>query len=109
MPQMRLVVKDAEKANAARRRQMADAYRRAGYRPQDIDALVAREGVVDTGAVWAELATECPEGRPNCDRCGDPAHADACQAAGHCADCGTKHGIAPLSVLEAHGLEKVAV
>jgi len=51
----------------------------------------------------------CPEGLPNCRNCGDPAHAEACAAAGHCPDCGTKHGIAPASVVAANGYDLIAV
>lgn len=47
----------------------------------------------------------CPDGRNNCRRCGDPAHQDACAAAGHCPQCGTLHGIAPDSHLESVGIE----
>jgi hypothetical protein len=56
-----------------------------------------------SGDVHAICDEECPDGLPNCRNCGDPDHADACKAAGHCPDCGTKHGIAPTRILAAHG------
>lgn len=40
---------------------------------------------------------------PNCRNCGDPEHAKACRAAGHCPDCGTNHGIAPDRIVAANG------
>ena len=51
----------------------------------------------------ADLDDACPMGRPNCRNCGDPKHAEACRLAGHCPDCGTRHGIAPDATLEANG------
>ena len=57
------------------------------------------------GHVHAEMDDECPEGKPNCRRCGDPEYADDCQAKGHCPACGTLHGIAPDAVLEKHGFK----
>jgi hypothetical protein len=53
--------------------------------------------------VHTEADTACPNGLPNCRQCGDPAHAEACRSAGHCPDCGTKHGVAPESVVRANG------
>ena len=47
--------------------------------------------------------SECPDGLPNCRNCGDPAHEEACRAAGHCPLCGTVHGIAPNAHLAANG------
>jgi hypothetical protein len=61
------------------------------------------------GAVHGVSATECPFEMPNCRNCGDPQHAASCQAQGHCPDCGTKHGIAPDSVLAANGYALVAM
>jgi predicted Zn-ribbon and HTH transcriptional regulator len=55
------------------------------------------------GDIHAEMDDTCPDGLPNCRHCGDPAHADSCRAAGHCPHCGTRHGIAPESVLTANG------
>lgn len=114
MPRIRLVIVDEGKAHAAN----IAAYERgfllalAAHPPERRAALRARWRALaeqhagaprPIGTVHAALATECPEGRPNCRDCGDPAHAAACQAAGHCPDCGTKHGVAPDSVLLAHG------
>ena len=59
----------------------------------------------DVGHVHTEMDDECPLGLPNCRNCGDPAYAERCKEAGHCPDCGTKHGIAPESVLEKHGFK----
>jgi len=53
--------------------------------------------------------SECPDGMPNCRNCGDPAHEEACRAAGHCPLCGTAHGIAPDAHLADGGMELVAV
>jgi hypothetical protein len=80
MPYFALVVADAEKASAAAR------------------------AVRQVGDLWTTAEADCPEGRPNCRQCGDPAQATACAAAGHCPDCGTRHGIAPDAVLAAKGL-----
>jgi hypothetical protein len=48
-------------------------------------------------------STDCPDGLPNCRNCGDPAFAESCAKDGHCPDCGTKHGVAPDSVVAANG------
>lgn len=56
------------------------------------------------GDLWAIAERECPLGQPNCPDCGDPAHRDACHAAGHCPQCGTAHGIAPTARLAAIGV-----
>ena len=61
------------------------------------------------GEVHDIAASECPDGMPNCRNCGDPQHAASCQAAGHCPDCGTKHGVAPDSVVAANGYALVAL
>jgi hypothetical protein len=84
-----------------------------------VDPASAREGEVargftqaqlrDAGTIHTHADSECPEGRPNCRNCGDPAHAESCIANGHCPDCGTKHGIAPDSVIAKHGYALVEV
>lgn len=61
------------------------------------------------GDLHAALATECPDGLPNCRNCGDPDHASTCAAAGHCPSCGTKHGVAPDRIVTANGYAVVAV
>lgn len=55
------------------------------------------------GHVHDEVDDTCPDGRPNCRHCGDPAYAEACRAAGHCPHCGTRHGLAPDAVVAANG------
>jgi hypothetical protein len=51
----------------------------------------------------------CPDGRPWCEQCGDPAHLDTCRAAGHCEACvSLQHGaIAHPAVLAANGFALV--
>jgi hypothetical protein len=61
------------------------------------------------GDLHTHMPDTCPDGRPNCRNCGDPAHAATCRAAGHCDKCGTAHGIAPASTLEANGYALVEV
>lgn len=61
------------------------------------------------GDLHTVASEDCPDGLPNCRNCGDPAFADSCRAAGHCDKCGTAHGIAPQSVVDANGYELVEV
>jgi hypothetical protein len=68
---------------------------------------IAREAAPAVGSVWTGLEDTCPDGLPNCRNCGDPQFAESCRKAGHCPHCGTKHGIAPDSVLAANGLTMV--
>lgn len=96
MARIRLVVTDSAKAQAAKVR--------AYHLHPRLQAQVARESPPAVGTVHTEMDDTCPEGLPNCRNCGDPQHADECKAAGHCPDCGTKHGVAPDSVLAANGL-----
>ena len=56
------------------------------------------------GELHTVADSECPDGLQNCRQCGDPAHRDTCRAAGHCPHCGTRHGIAPESYLQATGV-----
>lgn len=98
MPKVHVVIVDEAKAHAAHRH----AYR---LHPHLQKALQPRP----VGTIHTEADTDCPEGLPNCRHCGDQAHADACRAAGHCPDCGTKHGVAPESVIAANGYALVAV
>lgn len=86
MPKYQIVIDDADTAFAGERARGHAHAKRA------------------KGTIHAEaVASECPEGRPNCRNCGDPAHAAHCQAKGHCPDCGTKHGIAPDAVVKKNG------
>lgn len=74
------------------------------------DAVRSRQGAERAvGTVHDTCDTECPDGEPNCRNCGDPAFAESCAAAGHCPHCGTKHGLAPDSVVAANGYELVPV
>lgn len=83
MPKHALVIVDPQKHHA----------RHQGRVPSQLHAL---HTIADSA---------CPEGQPNCENCGDPAFAASCRAAGHCVHCGTRHGIAPKSVLAAVGIE----
>lgn len=106
MPTHAIVIHDADKAHAFEHTRYAEAFQRAGVAPEKA-AKMAAERVGQPRTVGTEhvarIEEACPEGLPNCRNCGDPAFADSCRAAGHCPDCGTKHGIAPDSVLAAHG------
>ena len=96
MPRYRIVVHDEEKAHEAH----IHSYR---LHPQIQRAMRKENKRRAVGTVHDENDSECPDGLPNCRNCGDPAHAETCQAAGHCPHCGTKHGIAPDAVLAANG------
>lgn len=65
--------------------------------------------VAKLDAIHAVVDETCPLGGQNCRNCGDPIFAELCKSKGHCPDCGTKHGIAPKSVLDKNGfiLKKV--
>lgn len=96
MSKYRIIVADAEKAHAA----LVRSYHLHPHRQREIRQQPPRP----VGTLHTEMDSECPEGRPNCRDCGDPTHAEACQAAGHCPHCGTRHGIAPDRVLVDNGL-----
>lgn len=107
MAKYHVVIADVEKAHAFEQRRHREAYARAGVTDHD---QAARLAAAHVGAKRAKgtrhadgVESDCPLGRPNCRNCGDPAHAEACHAAGHCPDCGTKHGIAPDATLSEHG------
>ena len=100
-----LVIDDAEKATEAKRRLREVGLVRAGVSaPQAGRIAQVQESPQVAGALWTHMEDACPDGLPNCRKCGDPAFAVACAAAGHCPHCGTAHGIAPDSVLAAHGV-----
>lgn len=99
MARYRIAVAHPAKARAAR----AHAYR---LHPEHAQRI-AQAPPPAVGTLWAEMDDTCPLGRPNCRRCGDPAFQETCRNLGHCPQCGTAHGIAPTSVLEAHGLTLV--
>jgi len=116
MPHYALVITDptkhrnAEIARSLRHNLPPDLQDDPGAQKRAARELAARLGPLRAvGDLHTVAARECPEGRPNCEHCGDPARAATCRAAGHCPDCGTKHGIAPASVLTAGGLELVAL
>jgi hypothetical protein len=104
-----LVVVDPSKAHAARRKQYVDAFLRAqlGATQAAADRFADQHepSPPEHGALWTVAESTCPDGLPNCRHCGDPAYVDSCRAAGHCPHCGTRHGIAPDSVLAAKGLQ----
>ena len=85
MAKFAIVIEDVKKAHAG---ELARGFRSAA-RPK--------------GFVHTEADDTCPLGRPNCRNCGDPDHVAECQAAGHCPDCGTKHGIAPDAIVARNG------
>lgn len=73
----------------------------AGFRPHTPRPVGTVHGVYDA---------RCPDGQLDCEHCGDPAYREACLAAGHCEHCvALRHGMAPDSVLEAHGLIAIQV
>lgn len=101
----RIVVDDVDKAHDFERKRYREAFAKTGADKESVERFVdARVGTKRVkGAVHTEMDDACPDGKPNCRNCGDSAFAASCQQAGHCTDCGTKHGIAPTSVLAAHG------
>lgn len=113
MPRYRIVVADVERAHAAHLQSYARGFRLS--RNPEIQAQAERLAARHVGkprplgTLHDELEDACPLGRPNCRDCGDPDHAAACRKAGHCPDCGTKHGIAPASVLAVNGYRLVKV
>jgi hypothetical protein len=88
-------------AHGVNRMGAAEAVRAVSAITRKIRASVGPER--PAGTIHAEADTDCPDGLPNCRNCGDPEHAETCKAAGHCPDCGTKHGIAPDRIVAAHG------
>lgn len=110
MPRYRIVVDDANKTNAFELLRYTEAFQQAGAPlVKAINMAKDRAPVRVTGFVHAEMNSECPDGGKNCRNCGDPEFAWICKGSGHCPNCGTKHGIAPDSVLAKNGfrLEEV--
>lgn len=109
MPRYRIVIDDADKAHEAHIR----SYERglAGSAPRPLHLVKHHRSIAErhagtprpVGTVHAEMEDTCPLELPNCRQCGDPQYVVECRAAGHCPDCGTKHGIAPESVLVRSG------
>lgn len=111
MPRYAIVIEDADLAYAREIERNVNAHAK---RPQDrvrVERIIRQ--VIGpkraAGEVHAEASSECPNGLPNCRNCGDPEHAATCKAAGHCPDCGTKHGIAPDRILRENGYRLEAV
>lgn len=98
MPRYKIVVDDVDKAHKA----MIESYR---LHPRLQSKITRRE----IGTIHAEMDSECPNGGSNCRNCGDPNFIDSCKSNGHCPDCGTKHGIAPDSILQQNGYKLVLV
>ena len=65
----------------------------------------------EAGTLHCHGERGCPDGETWCEHCGDPAHRDACLAAGHCEACvNLRHGaVAHPAVLKANGYEMVEV
>lgn len=107
MPKFAIVVDNADVAHTQAIHRNIEKFRAAGF-PPEFAVSAARAYVGDAHpegfVINAEpLATECPEGKPNCRNCGDPAHEDTCRAAGHCPNCGRSHGMASDATLAKHG------
>lgn len=112
MPVHALIITDPEKQHAYRRQQHLKRFERErphatpARREQLVDAHIAagRLPKPERDSLHTVADDVCPEGKPNCRNCGDPAFAASCRKVGHCPDCGIKHGIAPDSHLAAVGL-----
>jgi hypothetical protein len=105
MAKVRIVIDNVQKAHDFEIKKYKEAFERAGARPDKAERE-ARKRVGQQrpkGTVHAEADLECPDEMPNCRNCGDPDFKQSCREAGHCPDCGTKHGVAPDSVVAAHG------
>lgn len=121
MPRYKLVIDDVDKAHAARIRLDAKSIKvMEPHLPEHVVQLraAARNPVKpEPGEIWTVADTDCPDGQPNCRYCGDPAFEATCRQVGHCPLCGVGgdgkggggHGVAPNSVLAAHGLRLEAV
>lgn len=121
MPHYAVVVEHPQehlRAHVERHAQAKSSLRsRRGLAPETVArmrAIYVREAartepIKGAGDLHTSADSECPLGLPNCRNCGDPAHAAACRAAGHCQLCGTAHGIAPDAYLAASGVSLVEV
>lgn len=112
MAKYQIVIADADLAHAREIHRNVEANVAAhgeAHRAKIAKIFQARVQKRDTGTVHDEADTDCPDGLPNCRHCGDPDYAVACAAQQHCPDCGTKHGIAPESVLKANGYALKAI
>ena len=95
---IQIIVDDESKAHEAEKR----AYQSL---PHIVNHLKPRP----KGTIHCEMDIECPNGGKNCRNCGDPLFKEACSKAGHCPHCGTRHGVAPNSVLAANGYKLVVI
>jgi hypothetical protein len=95
----KLVIDDVDKAHET----FVDSYKNFPHVQQRVKNGPKRQ----LGTVHTTAESDCPVGMPNCRNCGDPNYKEQCSAAGHCPDCGTKHGIAPDSVINASGYKLV--
>lgn len=101
MPRYKIIIENVDKAHEA----FIDSYKLLPHAQQKL-----RDGPKrSVGTIHSEADSECPEDMPNCRNCGDPEFYIPCKKAGHCPDCGTKHGIAPDSVVAANGYKLVEV
>ena len=92
----KIVIDDVDKAHEA----YIHSYRN---HPQKQAALRKESTPRAKGTIHTVCEEECPDGGSNCRNCGDPEFKAMCRAAGHCKFCGTRHGIAPTSVIEKNG------
>lgn len=106
MAKFKIVVEDADKTNEFELNRYTDAFLRSGAKKFLADKLAKEKAPIrEKGFIHTEVDSECPEGLPNCRNCGDPNYKQSCKEAGHCSDCGTRHGIAPDSVLAKNGFK----
>jgi len=113
MPRFKIVIADADVAQAKEIERNVNAQLQQRKPKNDSERTRAEKALRReaeqrykkraAGEVHVVADSECPDGLPNCRNCGDPQHAASCAAAGHCPSCGTKHGIAPDSVVAANG------
>lgn len=99
MPKFKILVDDVDKAHEAH----IESYKLHPH----IQKQLRNGSKRPKGTVHTEAEAECPNGLPNCRNCGDPEYLESCKAAGHCPDCGIKHGIAPDSIIKKNGYRLV--
>ena len=95
MPRYKIIIDDEDKAHEA----FVNSYRLH----KKIQNQLKESPKRIKGTIHTEMNSDCPEGLINCRNCGDPEFYGSCLSNGHCQDCGTKHGIAPDSILLANG------
>jgi hypothetical protein len=116
MPYYAVVVNDAQRAHEReiyRNVEHNVAVHGERHRVQVERAVRARyqHGPRPAGTLHCHGERGCPDGASWCEHCGDPAHVEACLAAGHCEACvRLRHGaVAHPAVLEANGYTLVEV